>query len=517
MLIILHYIKFQKLITLVLLVAIVAFVELVVLRELSLVLNYYLGSGTKVKSIDLIILFCGSFLKLLLGPGLTFFIYKTSLDVQLRVSSEIACKALNVDENVYNSYPAGHWMNVANVETAQFCTGFINSHIFRAAELIILSAMLTFLFLNLNLSTILLILPLVIMSAPLIIILRKYVREWGIDRQIYENQRIQILKDLISARNIIINTKFSDSFKNRYKQTMAASNAAQVKRFVGMSLPRYTMEVMCALILAYPILTEAFFQTSSSVDINELALFGVAMLRIMPSLNKIISTTNEISFSTAPLNILEEFNNLPETKRSEYSHSIESEPLVEYESRRFKLSAGRNLEFSILEGDIISITGPSGVGKSTVLKHLAGLIVDDQDTKLQFKKGVQIGYVSQEPYAYSGTLKYNVFGNNTTHTQQRFDVKLEDYGLDYLRWDEEIGDGGRKLSGGELMRVNLMRAILSGANIICLDETLSALPKSQRSDIMQFIKNSGYFLAIIYVTHVEDDLVYANKTLELHT
>ena len=57
---------------------------------------------------------------------------------------------------------------------------------------------------------------------------------------------------------------------------------------------------------------------------------------------------------------------------------------------------------------------------------------------------------------------------------------LKAVGLDYLDLDELVGDIGRPLSGGELMRLNILRCYMSGSNVIILDETLSSLPEDQR-------------------------------------
>ena len=514
MLKILPYIDARRLLSLIILIVIVAFIEILVLRKLTLLINYYLGSTEDIQKIDLIILLTGSFVKLVLGPTLTFLIYKTSLSIQLNISTSIAQKALKVDEKIFNRYPIGHWLNVANVETAQFSSGYINSYIFRAAELCILLSIVSFLVWNIDMSTLIMMLPLVIIVTPLSLYLRILVRRWGRLRQDHENNRIQILKDLLSARNIIINTFFDESFIRRYRNRMKNSNNAQLKRFVGMSVPRYTIELLAALVIAFPIAIKVLVDPSAVIKIDSIAIFGVALLRMLPSINKIISTTNEISFSIAPFNLIKEFLDLPEATGLHLLKTPDEVSLLYFRSKVFKMHSNDNLVLDIRSKEFIALTGPSGAGKSTVLKQLAGLIVDNDNTLLSVKQNVKVGYVSQEPYAFSNSVEYNIFGNKEW-TDVGVSAELADFGLEYIKMNDEIGDGGRKLSGGELMRLNLLRAINSGANVICLDETLSSLPKPQRNDIMKFIKESNYFDAVIYVTHNEDDLEYADKVVEL--
>ena len=154
--------------------------------------------------------------------------------------------------------------------------------------------------------------------------------------------------------------------------------------------------------------------------------------------------------------------------------------------------------------------GPSGVGKSSVLNMVAGLLRPDRgriaiDGETLFGDGIDLpperrhaGYVFQEARLFPhmrvrANLLYGVRGE-----AERFEDSIGFLGIDHLldRWP-------RTLSGGEAQRVAIGRALLSKPRFLLLDEPLSSLDRARRDEIMQAIEHVRDVLAlpILMVTH----------------
>lgn len=154
--------------------------------------------------------------------------------------------------------------------------------------------------------------------------------------------------------------------------------------------------------------------------------------------------------------------------------------------------------------------GPSGVGKSSILNMVAGLLRPDRgriaiDGETLFGDGIDLpperrraGYVFQEARLFPhmrvrANLLYGVRG-----AAERFEDSIGFLGIDHLldRWP-------RTLSGGEAQRVAIGRALLSKPRFLLLDEPLSSLDRARRDDIMQAIEHVRDVLAlpILMVTH----------------
>lgn len=179
------------------------------------------------------------------------------------------------------------------------------------------------------------------------------------------------------------------------------------------------------------------------------------------------------------------------------------------EARGLTFSYGRDrvleeAEFSLPKGAFAVITGPSGIGKSTLLKLLLGIFQPEQGSLFLNSPEVQrkldrstrrlFAYVPQGNLLLSGTLRENltITAPDATDDQIRQAVyvsAMEDFlpqlpmGLDTL-----LGENGAGLSEGQAQRLAIARAVLSNAPILLLDECTSALDAETERKVLQRLK-----------------------------
>jgi ATP-binding cassette subfamily B protein len=148
-----------------------------------------------------------------------------------------------------------------------------------------------------------------------------------------------------------------------------------------------------------------------------------------------------------------------------------------------------DIDFAVDGGDTLALVGPTGAGKSTVLKLLlrmydvndGAIQIDGQDLRDVTIPSLrrQIGYVSQDTFLFYGTVEENI-------TYGTFDADREDVveaakmaeAHEFIQnlpdgYDTEVGERGVKLSGGQRQRISIARAILKDPAILVLDEATS--------------------------------------------
>ena len=162
-----------------------------------------------------------------------------------------------------------------------------------------------------------------------------------------------------------------------------------------------------------------------------------------------------------------------------------------------------NAAFSLPKGAFAVITGPSGIGKSTLLKLLLGIFKPDQGKLYLSCAGEQIplnrstrklfAYVPQGNLLLSGTLRENLILTKPDATETEIQQAVHTSAMDeYLPQlpkglDTVIGESGAGLSEGQAQRLAIARAVLSGAPILLLDECTSALDAQTEQLVLERI------------------------------
>ena len=177
----------------------------------------------------------------------------------------------------------------------------------------------------------------------------------------------------------------------------------------------------------------------------------------------------------------------------------------------------QNIHVMIPVNQMTAVVGPSGAGKSTLIDVIIGLNrpcsgeiwIDGNratdDSLLSLRQSM--GYVSQDPFLFNGSIKENLLLVNPKATEEQLWEALEfSASAEFVRNLPEgintvIGDRGVKLSGGERQRIVLARAILKKPSILILDEATSALDSENETKIQTALENLKGRMTIIVIAH----------------
>ena len=179
------------------------------------------------------------------------------------------------------------------------------------------------------------------------------------------------------------------------------------------------------------------------------------------------------------------------------------------------------------KGDFVAITGISGIGKSTLMKLLLG-VYEPKDGQIYLKGDfgdLKVGnatrkifsYVPQGNLIFSGSIRDNVtftldYPVSDDEIYRALKISCADEFVDSLAdgLDTKIGERGLGLSEGQVQRIAIARAILSGASFILLDEATSALDENTESVILSNLKNLSD-VTLIIISHKKSALSICNR------
>ncbi|MDE0869162.1 MAG: ABC transporter ATP-binding protein [Candidatus Poseidoniaceae archaeon] len=199
-----------------------------------------------------------------------------------------------------------------------------------------------------------------------------------------------------------------------------------------------------------------------------------------------------------------------------------------YPGTSIKVLSG--ISFKAEGGDFLGVMGHTGAGKTTILKLLMSYYVPDSGEVLINGRSLydftlhsvrdKIGFVSQEPFLFYGTVSDNVRYNQES-TDEELGTALKLAGAwDFIQelengLDTMVGDRGAKLSGGQRARVSLARALLKQPSLLILDEASSALDAETERRIQENLLASGSDRATIAVAHRLSTIRNANEILSM--
>ena len=207
---------------------------------------------------------------------------------------------------------------------------------------------------------------------------------------------------------------------------------------------------------------------------------------------------------------------------------LEARKLVkEYKRRGVSFRAVDDIDFAVDTGDFVMIEGESGSGKTTFLNLLTGLteptsgavliggkpLKDIGDKELSKIRNQKIKYIPQGESLLSAlTVRENILFPYTIGGLEKPSYERLLEVSDKLGITDLLDEYPSELSGGEMRRATIARAVINKPSLIIADEPTGSLDSANTSRVMEIFKNiASEGTAVIVVTHQKETLGYASK------
>ena len=363
----------------------------------------------------------------------------------------------------------------------------------------------------------------------ILIYTRPKLRKLGLIRQRADGSRMSLLSQLytnIIQVNIHRNINY---FKTSFDSLTSASlQAARHHTFIKMApkvlLDLFLYSMIVGAIYAYSM------DTMTTSALSQAGVVLVALMRLMPTVNRILNTSQALRYAESSYNCIERHLTSVESTRQRdlclVHGSLRLNDLI-YQMGDVA-SSPQNITFK--KGAVSAIVGSSGSGKTTLIKTIFGFndfsggeIILDETRKLRENEKFQLdaAFVPQFNHLVKGDLYENVLFDQSKDAAKRQQLELisKDLGLDPQLLERSFsGDSGiPEVSGGQLQRIALARALIKEKALLVLDEPTASLDDTNVVKFLRLLKEFTKEKIVIVVTHDDRVKKFCDIVYELDT
>lgn len=308
----------------------------------------------------------------------------------------------------------------------------------------------------------------------------------------------------------------------------------------NVSLPRI-VETSMIFALAVLIIYGLTFMENKEDLTTMLGIFGLTVLRTIPSINRIMNAIVNIKGKSYAIDgILLVVESGAETIKTSLN-SVSFNKSISFDHVNFNYHGSETkvlnaVNVTIQKGEIIGLIGESGSGKSTfsnlilgLLKPKSGSILIDgiplNNNNLRSWQN-RISYVQQNIFLIDDTIEANIcFGQN----EEAIDKELLNQSINKASLrklindlpeglNSMVGDRGANLSGGQKQRIAIARALYKKSEVIILDEATSALDPETEVEITETFKRiADLGVTLVIITHRKSPLLYTDRIFEFES
>ncbi len=299
-------------------------------------------------------------------------------------------------------------------------------------------------------------------------------------------------------------------------------------------VPRLIFEFIGILAIMTVIIYKLNFTDDRTSLYVTIGLFVAATFKLLPSINRIIGSLQNINYHKATLDILYDvFKNHVKVENKLKKINFLNE--IGLRNVSFSYERGKpildNLNLTIKKGEFIGLMGQSGVGKSTLVDILIGLfdidkgriLVDGSEISELYRYNI-IGYIPQQITLFDASILKNITLESDKKKINLKSVKnvIELSGLrEFVENSSDglntiVGEKGAQISGGQIKRLGIARALYNNPEILIFDEATSALDKKTEDKFLKQVNKLKTKKTMIFISHDVNCFKYCDKIYELN-
>lgn len=531
--------EWKRYLAMLLMLIIIAFLSLVPAKLLGMAIDTIVNEGLTTSSLMYVV---GLMILLPFSRYLMSFIYNYMMNKQAQKLSYLLRKRylehlFEMDSEFYETYPKGDLISRVTNDLEAItvaATSLLEGLIFNFGVILFAIAIMGF-----TISWPLTALAVTIMPIGLTIFniirfnKRKYIK---IHREIYAEMTEKVLESVEGMKVIRAYVQEEEDLAKQYKAIERDIESWRyIVRFENWFNPLFEVVYGISYILAFA--GGIFFIVHGQMTLGELITFVSYIGMLYGPIISVSTVFSQINNATISVDRYDEIMK----KLAKVKDTSQSQPIIKFDTIDFKnvtfqypfdkSPVIKNITFSIKNGQTIGIVGPTGSGKSTLIRQLlrefnttSGQIsIDGSEIETYKIDDVRnlVGYVPQAHMLFKKTVDENILIGNPRATSDQLDkaVKIADFEKDIIYLTEGyhtmVGEAGSTLSGGQKQRLSIARALVKDPEILILDDSLSAVDAKTEDTILNHLKEYRKGKTNIIIAHRFSAIQDADQILVL--
>ncbi len=517
----------------------IAFILLLPAKVLGLAIDTIVSGGLTPKTMTFLVgaLILLPVTRYLLSFAYNYLINKEAQKLAFKLRRKYLDHLFEMDSKFYETYPKGDLIaRVTNdldaITTA--ATSLLEGIIFNAGVIILAIGIMGF-----SISWELTIVSITIMPIALTILnvirtkKRKYIK---IHREIYAEMTDKVLESVEGMKVIRAYVQEENDLKRQYAAIdRDIESWRYIVKYETWFNPLFEIVYGIAYFLAFAY--GAYLVINQKITVGGLITFLAYVGTLFAPIISIATLFSQINNATVSV---DRFDEIMRTKPEVFDET-DSKPIMTFQKIDFKnvtfqypfdkAPVIKNIDFTIENGQTIGIVGPTGAGKSTLIRQLlrefnvtdGGIYIDDVpigEYRIHDVRGL-VGYVPQAHMLFRKTVDENIMIGNPRADLNDLDkaVKNADFEKDVIYLTEGlhtmVGEAGATLSGGQKQRLSIARALIKDPQILILDDSLSAVDAMTEENIIEHLKATRGGKTNIIIAHRFSAIRDADKILVL--
>ena len=319
-------------------------------------------------------------------------------------------------------------------------------------------------------------------------------------------------------------------FYNLFNKNLKFTERIEFFSKIVFTSTKLFFETFAVLLLCLLIFLNQNTSSSSEELLAYLSIVSVAVIRMLPLFNSVLSEANKLQFRFGSVKILSQIlknsikkeltnfvdiSNIEDTNLLKFSKNLNVNNLS---SKILNKNILKNINLEINKGSKIALIGSSGSGKTTFLNHISQLYeipnntilsdgIDTYTRKIEWQN--LVSYMPQENYLINGSIIENIALGvetnkvNKTKLDRAIDLSFCNEFLNILpdKNNTLLGKDGFKLSGGQMQRICIARSLYKNFELLLMDEPTSSLDKSLETNVLDSILKNFKNKTVIVSLH----------------
>ena len=357
-------------------------------------------------------------------------------------------------------------------------------------------------------------------------LIRRYLNRVGGERLKNNKLRFKSISEAFGAVKEVKVGGLEKIYLKRYSDPSLIFARINSTVSIMSSLPRYFLEAIAfggILIIILYLMTQT---NDFSNVLPIISLYVFAGYRLIPALQQIYVSFNQITFAGPSIDRLyDDIKNLKPLYLNQNQDALSLNKTITLKNIHYNYPNSsratlKDINLSIPAKTTVGLVGATGSGKTTTVDIILGLLeaqkgtleVDGKIITKQNSRAWQrsIGYVPQHIFLSDDTVAANIaFGVEPKNINQAAVEKackianLHEFVVDELsqQYQTTIGERGIRLSGGQRQRIGIARALYHNPLVLILDEATSSLDNETEKAVMDAVNNIGKEITIILIAH----------------